>query len=129
MTFKKFFTQLLVGVSLLGSATLAHADDQFTLGRTILLEHGNLAAKIPVPACRYTNAIKVKAERDVRLRKVVVHFQNGEKQTIKFYRDLDKNEKTAWRYFGFRRCVTSLDVYGNSERTTGGIRVYGRKKD
>ncbi|MGR5134101.1 DUF2541 family protein [Vibrio alfacsensis] len=126
----KLFTTLLsaaVAATLLASP--AHADDKFTLGRTILLEHGNLAAKIPMVVCRNTNAIKVKAEKDLELRKVVVKFQNGDEKTIRFHRDLKKNKTTDWRYFGYRRCVKNIEVYGNSEGSKAGVRVYGKEKN
>ncbi len=77
----KIYTAIITAA--LAATTLiapAHADDKFTLGRTILLEHGNLAAKIPMVICRNTNAIKVKAEKDLELRKVVVRFQNGDEK-------------------------------------------------
>lgn len=122
----------LIVSALLGSLLLSvnvHADDKFTLGRTILLEHGKHAAKIPLLVCRYTNAIQVKAEKDLDLRKAVVKFQNGESKTFNFYRGFDKDEKSDWRYFGKRRCVKSIDVYGNSEGSKAGVRVYGKEKN
>ncbi|OLQ88216.1 DUF2541 domain-containing protein [Vibrio panuliri] len=116
-------------VSTLILSATAHADDKFTLGRTILLEHGKHAAKVPLLVCRYTNAIQIKAERELDLRKAVVKFQNGESKTFSFYRGFDKDEFSAWRYFGKRRCVKSIDVYGNSEGSKAGVRVYGKEKD
>ena len=126
----KIYTAIITAA--LAATTLiapAHADDKFTLGRTILLEHGNLAAKIPMVICRNTNAIKVKAEKDLELRKVVVRFQNGDEKTIRFHRDLKKDKMTDWRYFGYRRCVKNIEVYGNSEGSKAGIRVYGKEKN
>ena len=126
----KIYTAIITAA--LAATTLiapAHADDKFTLGRTILLEHGNLAAKIPMVICRNTNAIKVKAEKDLELRKVVVRFQNGDEKTIRFHRDLKKDKMTDWRYFGYRRCVKNIEVYGNSEGSTAGVRVYGKEKN
>ncbi|WP_434996524.1 DUF2541 family protein [Vibrio scophthalmi] len=127
MKIKSILIGSLMATSLF--TTQAQADDKFTLGRTILLEHGKSAAKIPMVICRRTNAIQIKAERDINLRKAVVKFQNGESKTINFYRDFKEDEKSDWRYFGYRRCVKSIDVYGNSERSTGGVRVYGKEKD
>ncbi|MFN1649822.1 DUF2541 family protein [Vibrio rotiferianus] len=126
----KIYTAIITAA--LAATTLiapAHADDKFTLGRTILLEHGNLAAKIPMVICRNTNAIKVKAEKDLELTKVVVRFQNGDEKTIRFHRDLKKGKMTDWRYFGYRRCVKNIEVYGNSEGSKAGVRVYGKEKN
>ncbi|GEM75285.1 DUF2541 family protein [Vibrio sagamiensis] len=126
----KLITTLLTAA--LTASTLivpVHADDKFTLGRTILLEHGNLAAKIPMIVCRNTNAIKIKAEKNLELRKAVVKFQNGEEQTIHFHRNLRKDNTTDWRYFGYRRCVKNIDVYGNSKGSKAGVRVYGKEKN
>ena len=120
----KIYTAIITAA--LAATTLiapAHADDKFTLGRTILLEHGNLAAKIPMVICRNTNAIKVKAEKDLELRKVVVRFQNGDEKTIRFQRVLKKDKMTDWRYFGYRRCVKNIEVYGNSEGSKAGVRI------
>ncbi|KII75633.1 DUF2541 family protein [Vibrio renipiscarius] len=124
-------TKLMLIGSLVAAALLtsqAHADDKFTLGRTILLEHGSAAAKIPMVICRRTNAIQIRAEKDLTLRKAVVKFQNGESKTFSFYRDFKEDDKSDWRYFGYRRCVKSIDVYGNSEGSKAGVRVYGKEK-
>ncbi|WP_162062813.1 DUF2541 family protein [Vibrio taketomensis] len=123
---------LLLGaaMSVLMFTATAHADDKFTLGRTILLEHGKHGAKIPLIVCRNTNAIKIKAEKELKLRKAVVTFQNGESKTINFYRDFDKDEQSDWRYFGKRRCVKSISVYGNADDSSkAGVRVYGKERD
>ncbi|HAS61455.1 MAG TPA: DUF2541 domain-containing protein [Vibrio sp.] len=125
---KKFLVVSAV-VSALLFASNAQADGKFTLGRTLLLEHGKHAAKIPLLVCRNTNAIQIKAEKGLELRKAVVKFQNGESKTINFYRDFDKDEHSSWRYFGKRRCVKSINVYGNSESSKAGVRVYGKEKN
>lgn len=120
----RLFARLMVGGAMLIAATAANAS-QFTLGRTILLDGGR-AAVVPVPLCRNIDAIKIKAERDVRINRVVLTFQNGSKKNINFNRDLKKNQETEWRKLGMERCVDSIKVYGNSERSTGGIKVFGR---
>ncbi|KJG23091.1 hypothetical protein UB37_07630 [Photobacterium iliopiscarium] len=107
----------------------AQAYDQITLGRTILLKHGEHGAKIPLVVCRNTNAIKVKAERNLHLERIKVTFRNGETRNISFYRDLKKNQETSWRKFSYKRCVKILEVYGNSDGTRAGVKVYGRQKD
>lgn len=121
----RMMTRTLLAAALLMGASAASAE-QFTLGRTILLDHGR-AAIIPVPVCRMTDAIKIKAERDVDIKRVVVTFNNGGKRDIKFNRRLRKDHETEWRSLGSERCVDSIKVYGDAERSTGGIKVYGRK--
>lgn len=86
---KKTVLAMLAGVTLMGAAGVQAAEN-ITLGRTILLEDGNHGAKIPLIVCRKTDAIKIRAERDLKLRKAVFTFQNGETRTINFYRDVKK---------------------------------------
>lgn len=121
----KMFNKVLLGCMLLVTATMANASGQFTIGRTVLLDGGRVAT-IPVPACRMTDAIKIKAERDVNIKRVVVIYGNGGKRTINFNRDLRENKETDWRSLGSERCVDSIKIYGSSERSTGGIKVFGR---
>ncbi|MBY3787797.1 DUF2541 family protein [Photobacterium carnosum] len=128
MNIKKALPYLFVGLSFFGSISAAHAYDQITLGRTILLEIGNHGAKIPLIVCRNTDAIKVKAERNLRLERIKVIFRNGETRNISFYRDLKKNQETSWRKFSYKRCVKKLEVYGNSDGTRAGVKVFGRQK-
>ncbi|MGL5990616.1 DUF2541 family protein [Aeromonas sobria] len=115
----------LLGSVLLLATTTVHAGGQFTLGRTVLLDGGRVAT-IPIPACRMTDAIKIKAERDVNIKRMVVTFNNGGKRTINFNREIRENKETEWRSLGSERCVDSIKVYGSSERSTGGIKVFGR---
>ncbi|MGF1911778.1 DUF2541 family protein [Vibrio kasasachensis] len=124
---KSLIISAIVGALLVTSN--AQADDKFTLGRTLLLEHGKHAAKIPLLVCRNTNAFQVKAEKGLELRKAVIKFQNGESKTFNFYRDFNKDEYSSWRYFGKRRCVKSINVYGNSKGSKAGVRVYGKEKN
>ncbi|WP_434355740.1 DUF2541 family protein [Parasalinivibrio latis] len=128
MNTKKWVAKLCLALSLLGGAQLAHADDDFTLGRTILLGKSDHAAKIPLVVCRRTDAIQVKAEKGLFLQKVKVNFRNGESKTIQFQRWLKEDKKTAWREFAYKRCVKSLEVYGKAKDrdSTAGVRVYGR---
>lgn len=116
--------RMLLGGALLVAASAANAG-QFTLGRTVLLDGGR-AAIVPVPMCRMVDSIKIKAERDVEIKRVVLTFKNGGKKNINFNRKLRKNEETQWRKLEMDRCVDSIKVYGNSERSTGGIKVFGR---
>ncbi|MGL5155440.1 MAG: DUF2541 family protein, partial [Aeromonas veronii] len=71
----RFSARSLLGGALLVVASASHAgDDQFTLGRTILLGAGDHGATIPLVVCRQTKYIKVKAERDLTLDRVVVTY-------------------------------------------------------
>ncbi|MEC6824013.1 DUF2541 domain-containing protein [Photobacterium sp. NCIMB 13483] len=129
MNIKKAVSYLFVAVSFFGCMSVAHAYDQITLGRTILLEIGDHGAKIPLVVCRNTDAIKVKAERNLHLERIKVTFRNGETRNVSFHRDLKKNQETSWRKFSYKRCVKKLEVYGNSDGTRAGVKVYGRQKD
>ncbi len=119
------FALLLAGPMLVG-ATSAHADDEFTLGRTVVLK-GSQDAIVPVPICRRTDAIRIKAEKGMFLNRVEVKFQSGGTQTFHFNRGLNKGGKTGWRKFAYTRCVSSLKVYGTPYSSQAGVRVYGRK--
>ena len=128
MNMKSFVASLMMALSMLAVSNVAVADEQITLGRTILLEGGDHGAKIPLLVCRKTDAIRVKAERDLHLEKIKVTFNNGQTKTIHFYRDLKKNKYTDWRGFSYRRCVKKLEVFGNSDGSKAGVKVLGRKK-
>ncbi|WP_065188261.1 DUF2541 family protein [Shewanella woodyi] len=127
MNIKQLVAKLLVTTSLLVTACFAQADDQITLGRTILLGAGDHGAKIPLLVCRKADALKVRAERNLNLEKVIVTFNNGSTKTISFYRDLKKDQETQWRGFGYKRCVKKLEVFGNSDGSRAGVKVLGRK--
>ena len=75
---------LALSLGLLGASSFAHADDKITLGRTILLGKSDHGAQIPLLVCRRVDAIKVKADRDMRLERVVVTFNNDDTKTIIF---------------------------------------------
>lgn len=117
----------LTTMTLLAPAS-ALAGDDFTLGRTILLEHGNRGADIPLLVCRNTDAIKLKAKRRLHLKRIKVTFQNGDTRTFNFFRDMKKGEETDWRKFAYRRCVTHIEVFGNSDGSTAGVTVMGRER-
>ncbi|MGI2260708.1 DUF2541 family protein [Shewanella sp. GXUN23E] len=126
---KKLFAAATLAIAGFGAVAPVMAADHITLGRTILLEDGHHGAKIPLLVCRKTDAIKIKAERDLRLNKAVFTFRNGETRTINFYRNLKKNETTDWRKFAYRRCVKHIEVYGEAKDGTAGVKVLGREKD
>ena len=129
---KKILPLAFVGImSVMAFAPEAQAGDRITLGRTILLEKGNLPAKAPLVICRMAKSVKIKAEKRLELRKIVVKFQNGEEQKIDFYRNLNRNEETAWRPVSWQneRCIKQIDVYGNSkDRLQAGVKILGLQK-
>ncbi|MGL5359619.1 MAG: DUF2541 family protein [Shewanella sp.] len=120
-----FFTAVL-----LFSTTLSHAkndDDEVTLGRTILLGIGEQAATIPLVICRQAKEIRIKAERDVYIDRVVVTYGDDKTRTVNFDTDIAKDEHSRWKSLGARRCVKKIEVYGNSDRSKAGVKVMGRK--
>ncbi|MCX7127225.1 DUF2541 family protein [Aeromonas sp.] len=120
--------RVLFGTLLLVVASACHAsDDQFTLGRTILLGIGDHGANIPMVACRQTKYIKVKAERDLTLDRIVVTYGSNRTKTIKFDRNMRADKETEWKSLGSRVCVKRLEVYGNAEGSKAGVKVFGRK--
>ncbi|WP_421182988.1 DUF2541 domain-containing protein [Aeromonas enteropelogenes] len=124
----RFSVRALLGGALLAVASSSYAgDDQFTLGRTILLGAGDHGATIPLVICRQTKYIKVKAERDLTLERVVVTYGGDRTKTIYFDREMHGEKETEWRSLGSRRCVKKIEVYGNSERSKAGVKVFGRK--
>ncbi|PJG58956.1 DUF2541 family protein [Aeromonas cavernicola] len=121
-------TRILVGGLLLVSTSAVQAsDDQFTLGRTILLGAGDHGATIPLVVCRQTKYIKVKAERDLTLERVVVTYGGDRTKTIYFDRDMRGSKETEWKSLGSRRCVKKIEIFGNSDRSKAGVKVFGRK--
>ena len=121
-------SRVLFGTLLLVVASACHAnDDQFTLGRTILLGIGDHGANIPMVACRQTKYIKVKAERDLTLDRIVVTYGSNRTKTIKFDRNMRADKETEWKSLGSRVCVKRLEVYGNAEGSKAGVKVFGRK--
>lgn len=127
MKIKPLIASIALGICTLGTLNIAHAEDTLTLGRTILLESGNQGAKIPLPICRNSNAIKLIAKKDLRLNKVIVTFKNGDEKTINFYRNMKKGDETNWRKFAYKRCVKNIEVFGNSDSSSAGVKVIGRK--
>ncbi|MGS0681257.1 DUF2541 family protein [Shewanella sp. 125m-7] len=128
MNIKSVLVSLTLAVGMLVVSSTAIAGEQITLGRTILLSGGDHGAKIPLLICRKTDAIRIKAEKDLHLERIKVTFNNGQTKTVNFYRDLKKDSYTDWRDFGYRRCVKNLEVFGNSDGSKAGLKVFGRKK-
>ena len=120
-------TLLVVSTTFFSVATV-QASEQITLGRTLLLKIGDEGAKAPLILCRRADAIKIQAEKNVYLKRAIVTFKNGDTKTINFNRDLKEGTETDWRSFAYKRCVKNIEVFGNSERTKAGIKIFGRKK-
>ena len=119
--------KLLVVSTTVFSVATVQASEQITLGRTILLKIGDEGAKAPLILCRRADAIKIQAEKNVYLKRAIVTFKNGDTKTINFNRDLKGGTETDWRSFAYKRCVKNIEVFGNSERTKAGIKIFGRK--
>ncbi|MGS3184634.1 DUF2541 domain-containing protein [Aeromonas taiwanensis] len=105
----------------------ALADDEFRLGKTILLGVGDHPAIIPMLACRPTKSIMVKAGRELTLERVKVFYGSDRSKTLYFDRDLKEDQESGWKSLGSRLCIKRIEVYGNSEGSRAGVRVYGRK--
>ncbi|MEL4294157.1 DUF2541 domain-containing protein [Shewanella xiamenensis] len=124
--------RFIITVLLMFTTSVAYAknddkDDEITLGRTLLLGIGDHPATIPLVICRQAKYIKIKAERDVSVDRVVVTYGDDKTRTIKFDTDIEKDEYSEWKSLGARRCVKKIEVYGNSDRSKAGIKVLGRK--
>ena len=108
-------------------ASPALADDEFRLGKTILLGVGDHPAIIPMLACRPTKSIMVKAGRELTLERVKVFYGSDRSKTLYFDRDLKEDQESGWKSLGSRLCIKRIEVYGNSEGSKAGVKVYGRK--
>ncbi|ABK46714.1 conserved hypothetical protein [Shewanella sp. ANA-3] len=128
----KIINQLIICLLLMFTTSVAYAknddkDDKITLGRTLLLGIGDHPAIIPLIICRQAKHIRIKAERDVSIDRVVVTYGDDKTRTVRFDTELEKDEHSEWKSLGARRCVKKIEVYGNSDRSKAGIKVLGRK--
>ncbi len=57
----------------------------------------------------------------------MVTYGSNRTKTIKFDRDVRADKETEWKSLGSRVCVKRLEVYGNSEGSKAGVKVFGRK--
>ena len=125
------FTRALriqVPMALLGGVVSpAMADDEFRLGKTMLLGVGDHAAIIPVIICRPAKSIMVKAGRELTLDRVKVIYGNDRSKTLHFDKNLKEDQESGWKSLGSRVCIKRIEVYGNSEGSKAGVKVYGRK--
>ncbi|ALP39673.1 hypothetical protein WL1483_254 [Aeromonas schubertii] len=122
-----FLSKYAFMLATLLAAPQALADDQFTLGRTILLGMGDRGAVIPLVLCRPTKYVKVKAERELTLDRLVVTYGDDRTRTVRFDREMDKEQETEWKSLGTRRCIKKIEVYGNAEGSKAGVKVFGRR--
>ncbi|MFT5235291.1 MAG: hypothetical protein ACI8SK_001283 [Shewanella sp.] len=127
MNMKKLMAHILFATSILTATSVAQADEQITLGRTIVLGVSGKGAVIPLLICRKADAFKVKAERKLNLEKIIVTFNNGNTKTVRFNKELNKDEETKWHSFGYKRCVKKLEIFGSSDGSRSGVKVFGRK--
>lgn len=120
--------RILVPMALLGGVVSpAMADDEFRLGKTMLLGVGDHAAIIPMLACRPAKFIMVKAGRELTLDRVKVIYGNDRSKTLHFDKSLKEDQESGWKSLGSRVCIKRIEVYGNSEGSKAGVKVYGRK--
>ncbi|KLV50628.1 hypothetical protein SH16_00270 [Aeromonas caviae] len=120
--------RICVPMALLGAAVPpAMADEDIRLGQTILLGVGDHPAIIPMLACRPTKSIMVKAGRELTLERVKVFYGNDRSKTLYFDKVLKEYQESGWQSLGSRLCIKRIEVYGNSEGSRAGVRVYGRK--
>ncbi|WP_244268483.1 DUF2541 family protein [Aeromonas fluvialis] len=109
------------------AAPLALADDQFTLGRTIVLGLGEKGSSITKVICLPTQSIKVKAERDLTLDKLVITYSGEKTKTVSFNRKLKEDQETEWKSIGGRLCVKKIQVYGYADGLLAKVKVFGRR--
>ncbi|MGL5130233.1 MAG: DUF2541 family protein [Aeromonas popoffii] len=121
------FNALLLSTFLLALPAPAMADDGFRLGNTMLLGVGDHPAIIPIIVCRPTKSIMVKAGRELTLDRVKVFYGNDRSKTLNFDKDLKEDQESGWKSLGSRLCIKRIEVYGNSEGSKAGVKVYGRK--
>ena len=120
--------RILEPMALLGGVVSpAMADDEFRLGKTMLLGVGDHAAIIPVIICRPAKSIMVKAGRELTLDRVKVIYGNDRSKTLHFDKNLKEDQESGWKSLGSRVCIKRIEVYGNSEGSKAGVKVYGRK--
>ncbi|WP_277606777.1 DUF2541 family protein [Aeromonas sp. MR7] len=118
---------LVLSTLLLALPAPVMADDEFRLGSTMLLGVGDHAAIIPIIVCRPAKSIMVKAGRELTLDRVKVFYGNDRSKTLNFDKDLKEDQESGWKSLGSRLCIKRIEVYGNSEGSKAGVKVYGRK--
>lgn len=116
-----------LGILMLGALPAQAAEDQFTLGRTVLLEVSDRGAVIPLVICRVASEIKIKAERNLTLDKLLVTYGNDRTRTINARGVLRREQETGWLPLGGRYCVKKIEVRGHADGNKAGVKVFGRR--
>ncbi|MGY3941784.1 DUF2541 family protein [Aeromonas tecta] len=124
---RRGLTACVLSTLLWTQASSALADGEFRLGKTLLLGVGDRPAIIPMIVCRPVKSIMVKAERELTLDRVKLTYGDGRSKTLNFDRDLAQDQESGWKSLGARLCIKKIEVYGNSEGSKAGVKVYGRK--
>ena len=126
-SFRRGLAVCLLSTLLWIPASPAMADDEFRLGNTLLLGVGDHPAIIPIIVCRPARSIMVKAGRELTLDRVKVIYGNDRSKTLHFDKGLKEDQESGWKSLGSRVCIKRIEVYGNSEGSKAGVKVYGRK--
>lgn len=116
-----------LGMLMLGTLSAQAGEEQFTLGRTILLEVGDRGAVIPLVICRVASEIKIKAERNLTLDKLLVTDSNGRTRSVNAKGALRREQETGWLSLGRRYCVKKIEVRGHADGSIAGVKVFGRR--
>ena len=117
----------LFALSLLLSTT-AIAGDDFRLGLTLLLSIGESEAIVKPLACRYTDALQLKVEKqDARIEELKVFYKDGSSRTVKVGKEIGKDQRSAWLKLDRRKCITKIRVDGYAKRKMAEVKIYGRR--
>ncbi|MGL4206969.1 MAG: DUF2541 family protein [Aeromonadaceae bacterium] len=109
-------------------ASLASASDDFRLGSTLLLSVGESDAIVKPLACRYTDSLQLKVEKqDARIEALKVYYKDGSSRTVKVDKNFEKDERSSWLKLDRRKCVTKIRVEGYAKRKMSEVKIYGRR--
>ena len=87
------WSQGLAAACLLLATGLGAKEEQFTLGRTLLLGMGEQGAVIPLLVCRQTKEIKVKGKDLLRVSESITDLQSGTDTHGAIDRHYDKHDR------------------------------------
>ena len=109
-------------------STTAIAGDDFRLGSTLLLSIGESEAIVKPLACRYTDSLQLKVEKqDARIEALKVYYKDGSSHTLKVEKELGKDERSNWLKLNRRKCITKIRVDGYAKRKMAEVKIYGRR--
>ncbi|MNU04879.1 hypothetical protein D3C72_2494780 [compost metagenome] len=54
-------------------------------------------------------------------------YGNDRSKMLHFDKGLKEDQESGWKSLGSRVCIKRIEVYGNSEGSKAGVKVYGRK--